>query len=450
MWLACYAAPVFLAPALLGANRGWSVALIAMMLALATLAAIAAWPRWFRMARPAPLSRIAPLILAAIAVFGLAATGYFWSAPQLIPELIALLNNGHPPPADRIRLTESLLGYTAACLSFMLAFVYTSAHPQDARRVLLTLAVVIAAYSLFGIFRACAVTNQTEALTHGLCTIVSAPFINHNNFATYVNFGLIICTVFLFDHLSRMFRHDQIRFDRRGLAFVIESLFGRVGFLLAGTALFGTTLLLAQSRAGTFSAIAALGVAFAILLIANRRQWLRLIAPMGAALAALALVWLASSGGVVARLGERGFWDEQRWQIYQATWRMIVDRPLTGHGFGNFQETMQQYRNWEMGPYPDWDKAHNSYLELMAGLGIPGALLFFALFALMALYCAGGLRKKRVNALYPAIGLATLALVALHALVDFSMQIPAVEVTFAFVLGVCVAKSLNTAPPTTG
>ena len=45
------------------------------------------------------------------------------------------------------------------------------------------------------------------------------------------------------------------------------------------------------------------------------------------------------------------------------------------------------------------------------------------------------------NGIYPGLGVATTALVAAHSAVDFSLQIPAVGVTYAFILGIACAQS---------
>jgi hypothetical protein len=52
-----------------------------------------------------------------------------------------------------------------------------------------------------------------------------------------------------------------------------------------------------------------------------------------------------------------------------------------------------------------------------------------------------GVRLRRRDAVFPCLGIATTVLVALHATVDFSLQIPAVTYTYCFLLGAAVAQS---------
>lgn len=56
--------------------------------------------------------------------------------------------------------------------------------------------------------------------------------------------------------------------------------------------------------------------------------------------------------------------------------------------------------------------------------------------------CARGLAKRRRSALYPSLALSASALVAAHALLDFSVEIPGIAITFATILGVGCARSL--------
>ena len=90
-----------------------------------------------------------------------------------------------------------------------------------------------------------------------------------------------------------------------------------------------------------------------------------------------------------------------------------------------------------------YDKAHNSYLENSFELGIPVALsLFLSLLGLFWL-CLKGVFSRQRNWLYPATGVAATALVASHSLIDFSLQIPAVAITYSAIMGLAVAQSFS-------
>ena len=66
---------------------------------------------------------------------------------------------------------------------------------------------------------------------------------------------------------------------------------------------------------------------------------------------------------------------------------------------------------------------------------------WIAAMALLVLRCAGGVRLRRRDRVFSLVGLAAAILVGVHALVDFSAQIPAVAVTFATLLGLGCAQA---------
>ena len=101
------------------------------------------------------------------------------------------------------------------------------------------------------------------------------------------------------------------------------------------------------------------------------------------------------------------------------------------------------YRDNSIGNVGVWDMAHNSYLEVWLGLGLVfGTLLMAALGALVAQCFVGAIKRRRDAT--PAIVAAACALVvAVHALVDFSLQIEAVTLTFMGLLGAGVAESTS-------
>lgn len=74
-------------------------------------------------------------------------------------------------------------------------------------------------------------------------------------------------------------------------------------------------------------------------------------------------------------------------------------------------------------------------------LGLPATpLLFLAIGALFA-RCLIGVRIRRLDAIYPSIGVAATVLVAAHSLVDFSLQIPAVAAAYTLLMGAAMAQS---------
>jgi O-antigen ligase len=88
-----------------------------------------------------------------------------------------------------------------------------------------------------------------------------------------------------------------------------------------------------------------------------------------------------------------------------------------------------------------WDKAHNTYLESLQGLGLLFGGMLIASVVVLAWECVRGARTRRRDATVPAIAASVSFLVGTHALVDFSLQIQAVTLTYMAILGAGVAQA---------
>jgi O-antigen ligase len=126
---------------------------------------------------------------------------------------------------------------------------------------------------------------------------------------------------------------------------------------------------------------------------------------------------------------------------YEPTFQASKDNAFLGSGYGTFQDIYPLYRNEN--PYSRlvWDKAHNDYLELFLGLGIPVALVFLLCLTFVFAVVVRGYFRRRRNAIYPGIAVASTIVLAVHAFADFSAQIQAVAMVYAMILGVGAAQS---------
>ena len=158
-------------------------------------------------------------------------------------------------------------------------------------------------------------------------------------------------------------------------------------------------------------------------------------------------VLLAFGGRVLSRLGSDV--DDGRLCAWQATARAILDRPWTGTGFGTFVDMFPAYRDPEcLGTQGTWVRAHNSFLELALGFGIPAtALLLAAGYGLILWLCLHGARHRRSLKAIPLLTLGALTFASLHSLVDFPLQIPGVAAYFAALMGAGCAISCLETPP---
>ena len=61
----------------------------------------------------------------------------------------------------------------------------------------------------------------------------------------------------------------------------------------------------------------------------------------------------------------------------------------------------------------------------------------------LAWICLAGVNRRHRDWVYPATGVAASVLVGLHATVDFSLQIPAVAILYAGIMGLACAQSYS-------
>jgi O-antigen ligase len=148
---------------------------------------------------------------------------------------------------------------------------------------------------------------------------------------------------------------------------------------------------------------------------------------------------LLSGAATLGRLADTSVDTELRLEIARATLRAIDDNWYFGTGLGTFQYIFPLYQPASIAGFVDM--AHDDYLENMLELGVPAACLFFASLFYVAVRCCSGVRRRRKDVIYPCLAVAATVLVGVHSALDFSMQIPAVAITYAVILGVGLAQS---------
>ena len=206
-------------------------------------------------------------------------------------------------------------------------------------------------------------------------------------------------------------------------------------------------LILTRSRAGVSMALAALTLAFVLYFILQPSQHARGTRPLRpvhkATLAVLAVgaVVLAFGEPVLSRLGMEV--EDARWCAYASTWQAIRERPFTGAGFGTFAEMFPRYRDPEcLGTSGSWIRAHNSYLELLAGSGLLGVMLFTAALVRVGHVLVTGIRTRRSLRAIPVLTAGAAVFAMLHSAVDFPLQIPGIALYFSALLGTGCAVSM--------
>ena len=339
---------------------------------------------------------------------------------------------------DPVASRDSLLRIATYTAVFWLAFQYG----RDARRAnfaLRALAIGSACYALFGLGIMFAGTERILWLDKAAYpNVATGTFVNPNSFGAYCGIGLLCAAAVL------MSRHHEDWAGRVGraeyLRFLLAEFMPRNILLLVALLLLANSMLLSLSRGAVASTALALLALFTLLAlrrgISFRHTLPRLI---GAMLAGVMLLFLAGQG-LERRLWEAGSDLEGRAEIYAQTLMAIREAPIRGTGLGTFEAVYRSHRTAAI--RPGVLMAHNDYLELVLELGIPAAALLFFSIALLAGGCARGVWRRQRNFEFSAVGTAACILVGAHSLVDFSLQIPAVAVTFSLVLGIAVTQAI--------
>ena len=278
-------------------------------------------------------------------------------------------------------------------------------------------------------------------------TFVTSTFVNQNHYSTFAGIGLIAGVA----GLLRLYRRElgrSGRLWRLKIATLINTTGSKAALPLAFAAVIMTSLLLTGSRGGIIAT--ALGL-FALFVL-NVRKGAGGFAPKRGigpfVCSARGSHCICGFQRRVCRtdLGSNGLHDAGRPVVWILTIRSILSAPLLGYGYGTFSAVFPMFRDDSIGVFGIWDKAHNTYLEIFQGLGLLFGAMLIACVAVLVWECVKGARTRRRDATIPAIAASVSLLVGAHALVDFSLQLQAVTLTYMAVLGAGVAQASDSSP----
>jgi len=338
---------------------------------------------------------------------------------------------------DRDLTNLALMRLLTAASAFWVA-LQLCRDGRRARLLIASIAGIGAAYAVYGLIAA--KLGQLPWLDIPASDYVTATFINHDSFATYAG----ICGVAAVGLILRHFQNEMDAVSgswRYSVSALIEACGPQGVILLAAGFVLLVALLLTGSRGGTIAtgiAIVALGLLMRRRGAERDRQSLTTIA---VGLIAVVAMVFAFGGVIGGALEERGISDANRLAVYTLTIRSILDAPITGFGYGTFREVFRMYRDRSLSVDGIWGQAHDTYLEVLQGLGLVFGLLLIGCVVLLVFRCIKGAWHRQENAIVPQVAASAACLVGVHALVDFSLQIQAVALTFMALLGAGVAQS---------
>jgi len=328
---------------------------------------------------------------------------------------------------------------TAACV-FWLA-VQLGRSSLRARRLVAGTALIGLAYAAYGLIAFFAFPTKLlwfDKLYY--LESVTSTFVNRNSYATYAGIGLVAMLGWTISHYLR-------RVDAAGravghkIAAAVAVTIGQGGLLIPGLFIIGVALMLTGSRGGIMATGAGVATFALLSVLRGRRYGVGVSFPLLAAGLAIAAPIFTFDRVLAGRLTDFGFDGDDRLAADALTLRAVGDSPFIGYGDGGFQETFAIYRDSTIGPGGIWEKAHNTYVETLLGIGVPASALLFLVLGLLVGRCVYGALTRKTAALAPLTASVSSVLVALHAFVDFSLQMQAVTLTWAALLGAGVAQS---------
>jgi len=280
---------------------------------------------------------------------------------------------------------------------------------------------------------------------------LTGTFVNRNTAGTFLGTGAVIALSLAFFYLRRL-SMSHLRKRLEHFAWRTWDDYSKFAAFAAATGASLLALFLTQSRG-------AVGATFVALILqltwtsqhrltarrsshAVASRWTR-VGRIGAMLVIVLGLFAIFSGRATYRLQVQGV-EDSRWCAFESTFQAIGDNWLLGTGFATFPDVFPRYRNADCAGIDGvWDIAHNTFLEAQLGFGIMFVPLCLLGYATLAFVFARGIRQRRRERYIPVAAAAILVLATLHALIDFSFQIPGYSVFFAAVMAVGVTISLR-------
>jgi len=339
-------------------------------------------------------------------------------------------------PEQTISASMRLLAYG---LVFILSMYYCQ-KSENAKKLFNWLAIAGFTYAIYGLVIYLGDFNKIlwfDKIYYQ--QDVTSTIINRNSYATYAGLSLL-CLV---PNILHEFKNSAAYGlnSNYGKQLFIENLITRAWKPVLMFFTVGTALFLTHSRGGFLSTTLAIITLFSLLSISKKLQSRSLnYAVLSVAVMAFAL-FTVSGDKVMERMGDISVEKAERPKVYSATLTGIADNPYLGFGYGSYQNAFRLYRTADING--NYDKAHNTYLENLFELGIPAASALFLSILIISLQCLKGIWNRQRHWIYPTIAFSSTVLVSAHSFVDFSLQIPAIAVTYAAILGAGFAQSYS-------
>ena len=343
------------------------------------------------------------------------------------------------------RTMQALLGASLPVIAFLSAFNLCRDR-QRANMLVVGLVAIAAAFAtlsaaehIFHFDMHAWILSEAPAATQA----IAGPFVHPDHLAGYLAFAALAA----FGMFAERFRAAGI-WDKGAVdAFRASatSLSGTDGvWLIAGSCLLAIMVL---TQSGTAMAAFAAGLLVLALALAqgpvadeSEARGQRVVTAILVAVMGIAAI--AGAKAIKDSFGPREVSSSHRQSVAFSTMDAIGSSPWRGHGLGAFEAYYPAHAR--IPAAGKVDAAGNSGLEVLADLGLPAGLAWLAGPVLLAALCLSGAAVRRRDRAFPAIALATCMCAAVLAVTGFGLQIPAIAVTLAVLLGIGTAQSWPT------
>ena len=277
--------------------------------------------------------------------------------------------------------------------------------------------------------------------------VLTATFINRNTAAVYFGGCLLLGAV----KFGVALREGDSRQPRYHIVRALPAI-PRKAVVAAALCLINLiAMLMTASRAGIVLSVLATVVALALVFRSELKRRRAFLAAFVVAVGMFATFLAVIAGAVTNRFATQGLGDGGRYEIYEATLRLVKENWPVGTGLGTFRWGFSPYRPDDVPIWGIWDRAHNIILEIAAEAGVPLACaVLIAALAILIILGKGAVTRQRDRDIpIAAFGVALIGFT--HAMVDFSLQIPGYAVTTFALVGAGLAQSFSSKEaPTAG
>ena len=272
---------------------------------------------------------------------------------------------------------------------------------------------------------------------------LTSTFVNRNSYAAYCGLGMQ-CVI---ADLRQLFRTPKLTNvgTRKIIGEFVADQFSRILWRLCALIFLLIVLLLTGSRAGVATVLVAVILQIYLTYFRYAAGGTRRKRVFVLALTAIGSICLISSlfnlsGSVLDGRMDKAFDVDQRFVVYPVILDAIQEKPITGYGLGTFDRNFQMLRTPDITTY--FDRAHNDYLELAFTAGLPATFLLLALIFLIVRRLSLAFSSRTTSEHYSILGLTTTLQLGLHSMVDFSLQMPAISLTYLAILGSCFGSAI--------